>query len=155
MFYSSFHINLLDDGLLYTFGEDENGKLGLIGSQLEDTTQPQPVPGLDDDKYIDVSCGARHTIAITIKGRCYSFGDGSHGQLGHGTMVQEISEPKQIEQLSSFKIVWVSCGESHTSVVTGMFRNLHFYDLPVVLLSQVFGFIFTKNSSNQRGKLYK
>lgn len=107
-------------GMLYTFGEDEMGKLGLSGSQLNDTTRPQPVATLDEgDKYSQVSCGAGHTVAITKKGKCYSWGDGSHGQLGHGTRVQEVSCPKQIDSLSSARVTGVSCGDSHTAVATG------------------------------------
>lgn len=106
-------------GMLYTFGEDEMGKLGLSGSQLNDTTRPQPVATLDEgDKYSQVSCGAGHTVAITKKGKCYSWGDGSHGQLGHGTRVQEVSCPKQIDSLSSARVTGVSCGDSHTAVAT-------------------------------------
>ena len=46
-------------------------------------------------------------------------GDGSHGQLGHGTFVQEVATPKCIELLIDQKIVEISCGESHTAVVSG------------------------------------
>ena len=49
-------------------------------------------------------------------------GDGSHGQLGQGTLLQEINTPKLIEQLRNFKIVALSCGESHTAVVSGNLR---------------------------------
>jgi len=64
------------DGQLYTFGEDETGKLGLASDLLNDTRSPQPVAKLNDgDRYMKVRCGARHTVAITEKGCCYSWGN--------------------------------------------------------------------------------
>ena len=111
---------LLGDGSLYTFGEDETGKLGLTGSQLDDTSRPQPVTTLEGDKYVKVSCGARYTVSVTKHGKCYTWGDGSHGQLGHGTMCQEVGYPKKIELLAKQKIIQVSAGDSHTGVVTGI-----------------------------------
>lgn len=67
-------MTFLGDGSLYTFGEDETGKLGLKDDLLNDTRLPQSVPTLKDDAYVKVSCGARHSVAITKKGHCYSWG---------------------------------------------------------------------------------
>ena len=72
-----------------------------------------------DDLYVTVSCGAGHTVAVTNRGKVYSWGDSSQGQLGHGTMVQECPEPKLIDVLLHIKIVYVSCGDSHTALVSG------------------------------------
>lgn len=117
------------DGSLYSFGEDETGKLGLTDDLLKDTRFPQKVESLPNgDGYIKVACGARHSVAITKKGKCYSWGDGSHGQLGHGTLLQEVSTPKMIELLKNYKIVEVSCGESHTAVVTDTGKIFTFGD---------------------------
>ena len=65
--------------MLYTFGEDETSKLGLKEDFLSDTKLPQPVEKLEaGDRYLKVSCGARHTVAITQKGHCYSWGNVIH-----------------------------------------------------------------------------
>ena len=62
--------------MLYTFGEDETSKLGLKEDFLSDTKLPQPVAKLEGgDRYVKVACGARHTVAITEKGHCYSWGN--------------------------------------------------------------------------------
>lgn len=47
-----------------------------------------------------------------------SFGDGFQGQLGQGTMVMSCDRPQVISL--EHKIVQVSCGESHTAVITGI-----------------------------------
>ena len=108
-----------DDGKLYTFGENENGKLGLTPSQLSETSRPQPV-ATKDGYFIAVACGAGHTVALTKEGTVLSFGDGSRGQLGQGTRIQELSEPAEVQQLSQFKIKSVSCGDCHSAVISGM-----------------------------------
>lgn len=39
---------------------------------------------LDVQKVTQVTCGWRHTVAITDRGNVYSWGRGINGQLGHG-----------------------------------------------------------------------
>ena len=110
---------LLDDGKLYTFGEDENGKLGTTGSK--DTSRPQPV-ATEDGHFIAAACGSGHTVGLTKEGKVFTFGDGSRGQLGQGTRVQQLSEPKVVQQLSNLKVNFVSCGDCHTAAITGLYH---------------------------------
>ena len=56
-------------------------------------------------------------ILLLDEGKAYSFGDGANGQLGHGTMVLSCGNPKQITTVTE-KFIGVSCGESHTALVT-------------------------------------
>ena len=37
-----------------------------------------------DDRVADVECGRGHTLAITQRGRVYSWGEGFKGKLGLG-----------------------------------------------------------------------
>ncbi|XP_029459054.1 X-linked retinitis pigmentosa GTPase regulator isoform X2 [Rhinatrema bivittatum] len=104
-------------GELYTFGEPENGKLGLPPEHLKNHRVPQLVPGISG-KVTMVSCGGGHTVALT-DGDVYTFGLGQFGQLGHGTFTFEIAIPKAVEQLRKQKVQYVACGENHTAVITG------------------------------------
>lgn len=52
------------DGELYTFGEPENGKLGLLPEQLKNNRVPQPVLGIME-KVNKVACGGEHTVVLT------------------------------------------------------------------------------------------
>jgi len=52
------------DGELYTFGEPENGKLGLLPEQLKNNRVPQPVLGITE-KVNKVACGGEHTVVLT------------------------------------------------------------------------------------------
>mmetsp|Transcript_6088 Transcript_6088/g.7326 ORF Transcript_6088/g.7326 Transcript_6088/m.7326 type:complete len:427 (+) Transcript_6088:257-1537(+) len=67
-----------------------------------------------------LSCGRAHTAAI-VKDRLITFGRGSNGELGTGEKVDRIS-PQIVSvvdiQGTSDKAVAVSCGLSHTCVLT-------------------------------------
>jgi alpha-tubulin suppressor-like RCC1 family protein len=70
------------DGDLYTWGDAFCGQLGLADKR------PKLVPccvekgGLEDECVLSVSCGARHTLAVTEDGEVFSFGLGHFGVLG-------------------------------------------------------------------------
>lgn len=52
------------DGDLYTFGECDNGKLGLPPELLDNHRVPQMVPAISD-RVIQVACGGGHTVVLT------------------------------------------------------------------------------------------
>ena len=49
---------------------------------------PQIVKGLEGIpiKKLAVHSGGRHTLALSINGEVYSWGEGEDGKLGHGNM---------------------------------------------------------------------
>lgn len=57
------------------------GQLG-IGSN-SDTNAPVPVVGFGTSPVKLLSCGWRHTFAVTEAGDVFSWGRGVNGQLGH------------------------------------------------------------------------
>ena len=59
-------------------------------------------------------------LVFVDDGKIYSFGDGSNGQLGHGTIQLNYDAPQQIVALKKHKIKWASCGENHTAAISGM-----------------------------------
>ncbi|XP_068921786.1 X-linked retinitis pigmentosa GTPase regulator isoform X5 [Petaurus breviceps papuanus] len=107
---------LTAEGELYTFGEPENGKLGLSPEQLKNHRIPQLVLGIPG-KVNQVACGGGHTVALTEE-EVYTFGLGQFGQLGLGTFIFETSEPKVIKHLQNQKIHYVACGENHTALIS-------------------------------------
>jgi alpha-tubulin suppressor-like RCC1 family protein len=69
---------------------------------------------LDDQ----VVTGLSYTVVMTREGKLYSWGSGSHGQLGHGN-TQDKYRPLQIEAIDEgITVVQVSAGVSHTLAVT-------------------------------------
>ena len=105
-----------DDGTLYMCGENENGKLGLEESQLGDTSHLQKL--FINERVTSVACGGNHTAAVTASGKLFTFGQGDHGQLGHGSSCLECPTPKQVTSLGNIQVKFVACGESHMAVVT-------------------------------------
>ena len=70
------------DGDVYTWGDGFCGQLGH--GDKRPITLPKQVTtgGMDDECISNITCGSRHTIAITEDGECYSWGLGHFGVLG-------------------------------------------------------------------------
>ncbi|GAB6028234.1 Protein rcc2 [Chamberlinius hualienensis] len=96
-------------GYLFSFGCPEYGQLGhntdgryfitnnklafrsevsprRVGVFIEKTREGHIIP-IDEVRIADVACGANHVVAMDTKKRCYTWGFGGYGRLGH-------SEPK-------------------------------------------------------------
>lgn len=68
-----------------------------------------------DENIKSVSCGKEHVLVLTEpSGHVYSFGIGTRGQLGHGT-IDNCYEPKRIENFSNVKSI--ACGGWHSSLI--------------------------------------
>ena len=60
---------------------------------------------------------AHTAVVITSTGELFTFGQGAEGKLGHGSENGEW-RPRRVEALVGKRVVQVSCGWSHTAVVT-------------------------------------
>ncbi|XP_045892252.1 RCC1 domain-containing protein 1-like [Micropterus dolomieu] len=62
-----------------------------------------------------VSCGCRHTAAVTTTGDLYTWGWGDYGQLGHQTLMSS-DEPQLVEffREQQMRVVDVVCGAWNT-----------------------------------------
>ncbi|KAK7788454.1 hypothetical protein R5R35_012250 [Gryllus longicercus] len=109
------HTIVLDnEGLLYSLGRKEYGRLGL-GELCPDAEAPVLIPALKDKKCVDIACGTSVSFAVTDKGEAFSWGMGTSGQLGTGDEA-DVYEPHLIggKQLENRKVVQVSAGGQHT-----------------------------------------
>ncbi|KAI4330103.1 hypothetical protein MLD38_028410 [Melastoma candidum] len=88
---------LTADGKLYGWGWNKFGQVG-VGDNI-DHCAPVQVKFPNDQNIIQVSCGWRHTLAITEQHDVFSWGRGTNGQLGHGESIDR-NIPKIIETLS-------------------------------------------------------
>ena len=72
------------DGYVYTFGSNQNGKLGLGQSSTNKPKAPSLVQGLAKIDIKSVSCGNEHTVALAEQGQVYAWGLNTLGALGVG-----------------------------------------------------------------------
>ncbi len=75
---------LFEDGKVYSAGRGHYGRLGL--GDEKDQLEPKLVESLQwgDDHVVDVGCGGENSMAVTEKGKLYTWGYGELFQLGNG-----------------------------------------------------------------------
>ena len=133
-------------GLVYAMGSNQFGKLGILsqanlkaqqpgrlGAQIFSRTQsseeappfsstPKLVESLAKHAIKKVSCGLNHVVAVTQEtGLCYSWGCGSHGQLGRASNnTLNLNPPGVVSHFvtRAIKIVDVAAGGKHSLFMT-------------------------------------
>ncbi|GFU31029.1 e3 ubiquitin-protein ligase HERC2, partial [Nephila pilipes] len=79
------------DGKVFSWGEGDDGKLGLGNRVSYD--RPRLILALKSKRIRDIACGSAHSAAISSSGELYTWGLGDYGRLGHGDLVTQ-TEPK-------------------------------------------------------------
>nr|XP_057936716.1 probable E3 ubiquitin-protein ligase HERC3 isoform X2 [Doryrhamphus excisus] len=105
----SFALSL--SGAVFGWGKNTAGQLGLNDKQ--DRAVPCHIKFLRSQKVVYISCGDEHTAALTKDGGLFTFGDGSSGQLGHGSTSNE-SLPRRVLELMGTEVSQITCGSHHT-----------------------------------------
>jgi alpha-tubulin suppressor-like RCC1 family protein len=78
-----FHsLALTDEGLVYAWGNNTFGQLGL-GKFSKKTNKPVQI--LLSDKIKQISCGENHSILLSFDGCIYCFGSNFCGEIGNGS----------------------------------------------------------------------
>ncbi|KAF7667572.1 hypothetical protein LDENG_00055490 [Lucifuga dentata] len=105
----SFALSL--SGAVFGWGKNSAGQLGLNDKQ--DRPVPCHIKFLRSQKVVYISCGDEHTAALTKDGGLFTFGDGSWGQLGHGSTNNELL-PRRVLELMGTEVSQIACGRNHT-----------------------------------------
>jgi hypothetical protein len=108
-------IALVESGVVYAWGDNEFGQIGN-GSEDEYQMAPIKVNGFNNESVVMISCGKRHSMALTKSGRVYSWGDNRYGQLGIGSY-EHSNKPKYIK-MNDVCIKKISCGRNHSLLLT-------------------------------------
>lgn len=108
-------------GVVYVWGSDSHGQLGLCLTQEQHSDLRMSVPrlltSLKDEVIKEVAIGADHCIAISIEGRTWAWGDNAKGQLGLGQEAPpNVSSPTLIKTINN--VIQASCGYTHTLFLT-------------------------------------
>ena len=117
-----FAIGLTDNGLLYGYGENSYGQLGLSDEKpRQHFIKNHTLWGEFAERVSNVSCGYGHVIAKCFSGKVYTWGLNSHCQLGDHTKVNS-STPKVVQIVDykkcAFKARSVQAGYESTFILT-------------------------------------
>ncbi|KAG9449159.1 hypothetical protein H6P81_009124 [Aristolochia fimbriata] len=116
------------DLLCYAWGNNHHGQLGVGDTKVRFHPEILEAFGPESPWLVyEIACGAHHTAVLTQNKdalesereefRCWTFGLGENGQLGHGT-TNSLCSPKPVVELpSDVLLVSVDCGLFHTCVV--------------------------------------
>ena len=119
----SYHVALLEDtGRMYTFGTEENGRLGYSrkGDEEGKDNTMRIIPRLVspqwnekgvEETFIQVACGEDFTLAISISNSLYSWGKAASG-VHWEDIIQDKWTLSKIENITQ-KIIFVTAGTSH------------------------------------------
>ncbi|XP_047195648.1 probable E3 ubiquitin-protein ligase HERC6 [Hippoglossus stenolepis] len=102
-------------GLVYCCGANESGQLGLNRVDEKGRFNICMVPALRPLGVSFMSCGEAHSAVLTKDGKVYTFGEGTHGQLGHSSSANEV-RPRLVDGLDG-PASQIECGRSHTLVL--------------------------------------
>ncbi len=73
-------MGLSNKGEVFTWGGGQLGQLGH-GDFLRQNL-PLKIANLVEENIVQISCGKRHSAALTSHGRLYTWGSNEYGQLG-------------------------------------------------------------------------
>ena len=90
-----FSLALSANGALWSWGSGGGGKLGHGDEQHQ--LLPKKIEAFSGQRVVAVSAGSFHSLTLTADGAVWSWGDASHGRLGHGEDLSNQLLPKKIE----------------------------------------------------------
>jgi len=83
--FSTHTLAISSEGELYSWGNGDRFRLGHGSAQQEEL--PRLVTLLPNKTHIcDIACGLGHTVALSRAGKVFSWGNGSNGRLGNGSV---------------------------------------------------------------------
>lgn len=87
---------LTSQGDVYVWGWNESGQLGFPKETITMKALPIPLEISDDDHFIAISAGSRHSMALSENGILFGWGWNKWGQLGLDLTVQVTDTPQVI-----------------------------------------------------------
>ena len=106
---SDFSICITDEDEMFCWGNNSQGQLGITqGDIVLIPTKCVNKP----DNIVDVKCGDRHTLVLTLDMEVYSCGSNADGQLGRKTDDDCSNVLEKIDELS--EIMRIECGNNHS-----------------------------------------
>jgi E3 ubiquitin-protein ligase HERC4 len=101
------NVALTNSGDVLLWGGNRKGQLG--DGQLTSSCSPLKLPQLRYRPIVRVVCGENHTIAMTVTGNLFVWGDNTSGQLGLGDTVNRL-RPEPLRFFRSSRVSLLACG---------------------------------------------
>ena len=106
------------DDKVYGFGQNSSGCCGLGNNNIVD--KPEVIPELCHKNIKQFFIGYDFYLALNSEGKIFGWGRNCFGQLAQGfdCSLNEYMKPHVIEFSKIVKIEEISCGSSHTLILT-------------------------------------
>ena len=115
----AFHsLALTSRGIVFGWGFNFWGQLGLGGQRNENQYEPVCLIALRKVNIIEIVCGQHHSVALSSRGDLYTWGHNAYGQLGIGEKVNYRNIPTKVIHSEEFTIKQVTCGQNHVLAVS-------------------------------------
>ena len=106
-------------GLLFSFGNNEKGQLGMSVKDFAKSYIPRHVKGIPMHvMMVKVACGRNHTIALSSAGDVYCWGANEYGQCGIAVKSDKPITPQRLEFFFGFPIYKIAAGGNHSVALT-------------------------------------
>ncbi|KAL6849003.1 hypothetical protein ACP4OV_021586 [Aristida adscensionis] len=107
-------IALSTSGHVFTMGNSSNGQLG---NPKSDGKQPCLVQDrLSGESVEEISCGSHHVAVLTSRSEVYTWGMGTNGRLGHGS-IEDKKKPTIVDVLKDRHVKSIACGFNFTTCI--------------------------------------
>ena len=110
-----------DKTVLYSWGTNTYGQLGLGNYDTAQTMAKVPDFPPNSEKLRSVSAGAVHALVLTESGKVYAWGRNNYGQLGIGNTTNK-NVPTLITALNGKKIISIAAGDNHSLAMDDAFN---------------------------------
>ncbi len=109
-----FNLALTADGLVWAWGENQNGQIGVDPTTAYRITSPQRIPGLNGVRAI--AAGTGFGLALKLDGTVWAWGDNEYGELGvPNATINRRSSPRQVAGLPAVRAI--AAGDSFSLAV--------------------------------------
>ncbi|DAZ93686.1 TPA: hypothetical protein N0F65_008194, partial [Lagenidium giganteum] len=110
------------DNTVYTCGSNRHGQLGLgarATSDIKAVSTPTQVFVAAEQALVTpmLGVGWHFVLGLDSSGVLYTWGKGSHGQLGQGKG-ESLHRPSAVKAMADITITHLACGSEHSMVVT-------------------------------------
>ncbi|XP_075716835.1 putative E3 ubiquitin-protein ligase HERC6 isoform X2 [Rhinoderma darwinii] len=114
-----FHtVALSEDSNVFSWGKNDTGQLGL-GKEIPNQASPQLVKSLKGVPLVQVSAGGSQSFALSMLGTVFGWGKNNAGQLGlQSDPLKGVFKPYAVSSLRDKGVIYISCGDEHTAVLS-------------------------------------